>query len=57
MYATKQKKEDLLISIDSKRMQMIASAETQGLHNEVTLQKSRELDVLILTYLKKQLYN
>lgn len=50
------KEEELLASIDSKRVQMIALAERRGFRNNDTLEKSRELDVLIVEYLKNKLY-
>lgn len=53
---TKKKPVDgLLTSIDQKRNQMIKIAEVKGLNNQETVEKSRELDRLIVRYLKEQL--
>ncbi|WEG12547.1 aspartyl-phosphate phosphatase Spo0E family protein [Pullulanibacillus sp. KACC 23026] len=53
MNLLKETHQELISSINRKRSQMIALAELQGIHTKETLEKSRELDVLIIRYMKK----
>jgi hypothetical protein len=46
---------DLLLSIDEKRNQMLKVAALRGLQNYETVKESRELDLLIIRYQRKQL--